>query len=115
MRLPPGRGKGRPVPESWSCVLRRVRGGGADAQPDLDEAHIQRASPMQIETSHSDYQIGTKVVIERYGCDPGFLIPILQDLERDCRVCAAEGDGVGGSARPAQPVLRGGPGGPPPF
>ncbi len=38
---------------------------------------------MQIETAHPDYQVGTKIVIERYSCDPGFLIPILQDLQRD--------------------------------
>jgi hypothetical protein len=38
---------------------------------------------MQIETPHPDYQVGRKAVIERYSCDPSFLIPIRQDLDRD--------------------------------
>src|SRR5574340_116909 len=38
---------------------------------------------MSIETASPDYEVGTKLVIERYRADPGFLIPILQDLKRE--------------------------------
>jgi NADH-quinone oxidoreductase subunit E len=36
---------------------------------------------MEIEIARSDYYDGTKAVIERYGSDPGFLIPMLQDIQ----------------------------------
>jgi len=38
---------------------------------------------MEIEIARPDYDAATKVVIERYGRDPGFLIPMLQDLQND--------------------------------